>query len=289
MTGFSRLQWPGIHGLVEMLFLAAAIYSVLLFFRGTRSAQVLTGLVVLLLGLMVVTRAFRLDALNWLLQRFTVYLSLALVVIFQPEIRRALAELGKQHVFSVSASERSLVEAVVQAAMILSERKIGALIAVERQIGTRAIRDTGTRLDAAVSPELLASVFFPHTPLHDGGAVIVKERLAAAGCVFPLSQQEGLHRSLGTRHRAAVGLTEETDAVVVVVSEETGTVSVSLNGRLSRGFDEEKLRRILVSLLHRAKRARSRMDRLRAELDVTPEGLETAADATEKEAVDDAG
>ncbi len=284
MSGLSRLSWPGIHGVVEILFLAVAIYYVLLFFRGTRSAQVLTGLVLLLLGLIAATELFRLDTLNWLLQRFMVGLSLALVIIFQPEIRRALAELGKPHVFAVTARERSLAEAIVQSAMILSERKIGALIAVERQIGTRAIQETGKRLDAALTPELLASVFFPHTPLHDGGAVIAGERLAAAGCVFPLSQQAGLHRSIGTRHRAAVGMSEETDAVIVVVSEETGTISIALNGRLSRGFDEEKLRRILVSLLHRAKRARSRMDRLRDQLELDPERL-----AAEKEAAADAG
>lgn len=290
MAWFERVQFPGFTGFLEIVFLAAAIYSVLLFFRGTRGAQVLTGLVVLLVGLILLTRVFRLDALNWLLQRFTVYLTLAFVIIFQPEIRRALAELGKQHVFSVSASERSLVEAVVQAAMILSERKIGALVAVERQIGTRAIQETGKQVDGAITPELLASIFFPHTPLHDGGVIIGKNRILAAGCVFPLTQQEGLSRALGTRHRAAIGLTEETDAVVVVISEETGTVSLALNGRLRRGLDEARLRRALTTLLHRSKQAKSRIERIRSELDLRPEALAAGgANAAGKEAQPHAG
>jgi len=290
MAWFERVQFPGFTGFLEIAFLATAIYFLLLFFRGTRGAQVLTGLVVLLVGLILLTRVFRLDALNWLLQRFTVYLTLAFVIIFQPEIRRALAELGKQHVFTVSASERSLVEAVVQATMILSERKIGALIAMERQIGTRAIQETGKQINGVVTPELLASVFFPHTPLHDGGVIIGKNRILAAGCVFPLTQREGLGRSLGTRHRAAMGLTEETDAVVVVISEETGTVSLSLNGRLRRGLDEAKLRRALTTLLHRSTQAKSRIERIRDELDIRPQALSASeASGSGKEAEPHAG
>ncbi len=261
-TWLERWPRPGISGLLEIAVLSVGFYYTIQFFRGTRGAQVLTGLVVVLLLLTLLTRIVRMEVLFWLLQRFSVYLAVALVIIFQPEIRRALAEVGKSPVFGITADERSLVEAVVQAAMLLSERKIGALIAIERQIGTRAVQETGKPLDARVTPELLATIFHPHTPLHDGGVIIRDQRVVAAGCVFPLTQQAEAVRTLGTRHRAALGLTEETDAIVVVVSEETGTVSVALNGRLSRGLDEDRLRRMLTSVLHRTRR-REGLSRLR--------------------------
>lgn len=273
LAWLKQLNLPDFGGLIEIAILAAVFYYIILFFRGTRGAQVLTGLILFIVLMLLLTNLVRLDTLNWLLQRFTVYLAIALVVIFQPEIRRALAELGKQHVFAGNSAERELVDALVQAVGILSERKIGALIAVEREIGTRSVQDTGKRLDAQVSAELLATLFFPHTPLHDGGVIIRGGRIAAAGCVFPLSQHDNLSRSLGTRHRAAIGLTEETDAIVVVVSEETGTISVAYNGRLSRGFNDERLRRLLTAVLVRRKAARSRLDRARAAFDVSSEFL----------------
>lgn len=279
-----RFSWPGVTGLLEIVILAAAFYAIIQFFRGTRGAQVLTGLVVVLLLLTVLTRLVHMEALYWLLQRFSVYLAVALIIIFQPEIRRALAELGKQHVFGVSAGERSLIDSIVSAATLLSERKVGALIAVERQIGTRPIQETGKILDARVTPELLATIFHPHTPLHDGGVIIRDNRVVAAGCVFPLSQQDDAVRTLGTRHRAAIGLTEETDAIVVVVSEETGTLSVAYNGRLSRGIDEERLRRTLMSVLLRAKKKMTRMERVRERLS----SINTdAMDATEPDPGED--
>ncbi len=271
----------------EVLVLAAAFYYLILFFRGTRGAQVLYGFAVVIIVLMVATNFFRLDALNWVLQRFSVYLAIALVVIFQPEIRRALAELGKQPVFGGAARERSLVDHVVRAVMMLAERKIGALIGIERDIATRLIQETGTRLDSLVTPELLASIFFPRTPLHDGGVIIRNDRIVSAGCVFPLSQQEQLSKTLGTRHRAAIGLTEETDAIVVAVSEETGTISVAYRGRLSRGLDEERLRRVLTSVLHRVGGGKSRLKRARDQLDLTPEGV-AKTDALAAEDFEDA-
>ncbi|MBM4155945.1 MAG: TIGR00159 family protein [Lentisphaerae bacterium] len=264
------IPWPGFSGVLEILVLAAGFYFTIQFFRGTRGAQVLTGLVVVLLLFTILTRLFHMEALYWLLQRFSVYLAVALVIIFQPEIRRALAELGKQHVFGITAGERSLVDALVQATTLLSERKVGALIAVERQIGTRPIQETGKPIDGRVTPELLATIFHPHTPLHDGGVIIRDNRIVAAGCVFPLSQQDEATRTLGTRHRAAIGLTEESDAIVVVVSEETGTISIAFNGRLSRGIDEERLRRTLTSVLHRSKQKKSRLDRVRDRLTLSP-------------------
>ena len=272
-----------INMVFQILVLAVAFYYIFVFFKGTRGAQVLVGLVLLLVVLISVTQFFNLDALNYLLRNFSVYLAVAILVIFQPEIRRALAELGKQPALVVSVEKRSAVDHIVRAVMTLAEHRVGALIAVEREIGTRSIQESGTRLDAGVTPELLASVFFPHTPLHDGGVIIRENRIVAAGCIFPLSQKVELQKKLGTRHRAAVGLSEETDAVVVVVSEETGTVSVDYRGRLSRGLDEERLRRFLSALLLRNKRGTSAWRRAREQLDLTPEGIAKAEQRAEQE------
>jgi diadenylate cyclase len=175
------------------------------------------------------------------------------------------------------------VDHVVEAVTLLAGRKIGALIAIEREIGLRAVQENGTAVDAVVTPELLASLFFPYTPLHDGGVIIRQGRLVAAGCLFPLSQREGLATELGTRHRAAIGLTEETDALVVVVSEETGTISVAYKGRLTRGLDDEKLRKLLAAVLLRPRTARNRWRKANAQLDLTPEGVAQTEAALEKE------
>ena len=246
---------PRIMEVIEVLLLWVIFYHLLKLLRGTRGAQVLTGLAVTLLGIYALTTFLELHKLNWIFRTFSVNLVLALVIIFQPEIRKALAELGRPGVLSGSASRQNLskdiVEPLVQAVRDLSRKKIGALIAIEREIGLRSVEETGVSLDSRVTPDLLTSLFFPRSPLHDGGVVIRNDRLMAAGCVFPLSQKEELHRSLGTRHRAAIGITEETDAIVVVVSEETGTISLAFKGRLSRGLDEDRLKRMLKSMLSR--------------------------------------
>ena len=233
----------------EILILAAIFYFAFRFLHGTRGAQVLTGLVVAVVVLFGLTYFFHLDALNWLLGRVFVYFAIAFLIIFQPEIRQVLAEIGRPSMFAAPAMKRNVVDQIVQASAFLAERRIGALIAVEREIGTRSVQETGTLLDSGVAWGLLTSVFFPHTPLHDGGVIIRGDRIVAAGCVFPLSDKSGLSKALGTRHRAAVGLTEETDAVVVVISEESGTVSVAIRGRLSQDVEIERLRRFLARVL----------------------------------------
>ena len=268
MTWLNPIAWPGFTGLAEMLVLACGFYFVFVFFRETRRIQVFVGLLLLLIVLIALTRLFHVDALNWLLRRFSVYLAVALLIIFQPEIRRALAELGRQPAFNPPAQSRSVVDSIVEAVLLLAERRIGALVAIERRVSTHAIQDTGVRLDSKINAELLASVFFPHTPLHDGGVIIAGNRIVAAGCLFPLSQRPELSRGLGTRHRAAMGLTEETDAIVIVVSEETGTISVSTRGRLSRDFDEERLRRFLTAILSRELPAAGPLLRVRRNLDL---------------------
>ena len=244
---------PDASGWIEVLVLAAMFYYVFRLFKGTRGAAVLTGMIIVYGAVYAITSLSHLDILNWLLSRLMIYLSLAFVVIFQPEIRRVLANLGRQPLWKSKgiASQKNLVEPIIQTVQILSSRKIGALIAIERDIGTRTLQDTGTRIKGIVSSELLATIFFPHTPLHDGGVIISGNQIRAAGCLFPLSDKTELSKMLGTRHRAAIGITEETDAIVVVVSEETGTISLAYNGRLRRGLDEERLRRVLSSMLGR--------------------------------------
>lgn len=260
---WSRVEFPDLNGWIEILCLAVIFYYLFFFLKGTRGAPVLTGLVLLFIGLIVLTRLIHLDALNWLLGRFSVYLAVAVLVIFQPEIRRALAELGKQHLFGNAFSNETLVDQIVQAAGYLALRKIGALIAIERAIGTRPVQETGIKLDSAVTPELLAGIFSPHAPLHDGGVVIAGNRMVAARCMFPLSEQDEFGKALGTRHRAAVGLSDETDAVVIVVSEETGMISVSHDGRLIQNLDENHLRRFLSGLLLHTRKTDYRGARLK--------------------------
>ena len=254
MSMIKRMVWPGFDGLLEILVLSVAFYYVLLFIHGTRGVQVLSGLATVFIGLVLLTYFFELNTLNWLLQRATVYIVFALLVIFQPEIRRALAELGRRHLFGGPLMEQTSVDNLVSAATRLSEQKIGGLIAVERDVGTRAIQETGVAIDSEVSPELLVNIFYPRTPLHDGGVIIQNNRIVAAACVFPLSTREEPSRTLGTRHRAAIGITEETDAIAVVISEETGSISVAYRGRLRRGLDEDRLRRVLTSVLLQEKK-----------------------------------
>ncbi len=259
MRWSEAFELPDVLGWIEILILAAMLYAVFLLFKGTRGSSILTGLIILFGVLFAITSLSHLDVLNWLLSKLTLYISLAVVVIFQPEIRRMLARLGRQPWRNNGmAAQRSLVDPILRAVKILSKRKIGALIAIEREIGMRAIQDTGTRLNSMVSAELLATIFFPHTPLHDGGVIISGDRICAAGCLFPLSQREEISRTLGTRHRAAIGITEETDAIVVVVSEETGAISLAYNGKLRRGLEPERLHRMLASLLRRERTGLSR-------------------------------
>lgn len=251
MNWLDGIENPGWTGLVEILILAAIFYFLLKFFRGTRGSAILTGLAILFAVLIVITRFTNLLILNWVLQRLMVYLALALVVIFQPEIRRALARIGQQGNFVTGKARRALADPVTDAVLLLASHKIGALVAIEREVATKTIQDTGTVMNSEVSAELLATLFHPGTPLHDGGVIISEDRIAAAGCVFPLTQRTDVARNLGTRHRAAIGMTEESDTVVIVVSEETGVISIAYNGRLKRGFDAAHLRRVLSSFLGR--------------------------------------
>jgi diadenylate cyclase len=239
----------------EIVLLAAVIYYLLLLFRGTRGAAVFTGFVIALLVITGLTRIFELDVINWILSRVLAFLAIAVLVIFQPELRRALAQLGSRQLFSSMKQRHELIDVLVETARTLSQKHFGALIAIEREIGFRGMQETGVAMDAKVTPELLTTIFYPNTPLHDGGVVLRGDRVVAAGCVFPLTQRGGLSSELGMRHRAALGLTEETDAVVITVSEETGMISVARQGHLLRELDAETLRAYLLRVLARPTRS----------------------------------
>ncbi len=233
----------------EILLLAAVIYYFLLLFRGTRGAAVLTGFIIVLLVITGLTQFFQLDVINWILSRFIALLAIAVLVIFQPELRRGLAQLGSQNPFASSRLRVELADVLSETAKALAQKRCGALMAVEREIGFRGVAETGVAVDAKATPELLTTIFFENTPLHDGGVILRGDRITAAACVFPLTQRQGLNPSLGMRHRAAIGLSEETDAVLVVVSEETGDISVAIGGELRRGLDPDAFREYLSKTL----------------------------------------
>ncbi|MGA8654645.1 MAG: diadenylate cyclase CdaA [Chthoniobacterales bacterium] len=236
---------------IEIVLLAAAIYYGYLYFRGTRGAKVLTGLAVLFIFLTLVSQILNLTVISWLLRSLTAFLAIALVVIFQPELRRALAELGSTHFFSSSSQKKETIDLLTEAVFELASRQTGALIAIEKDTAIRSFAESGVNLDCEVSQELLLTIFFPKTPLHDGGVIIRNDRITAAACIFPVSQREDLDRTLGLRHRAGLGITEESDAVAIVVSEETGHISICHRGKIERGFKpgqfETRLSKLLLS------------------------------------------
>jgi len=246
LAGFVGEHW---RSAVEIAILTVVIYYSYLYFRGTRGAKVLTGLLILLLTLTLVSQLLQLQVIFWLIRSFTAFLAIALVVIFQPELRRALAALGSQHVFSGATQSRETIEQLTEITFDLSNRQFGALIALERDTNIHAFAESGTQLDCEITQELLVTLFFPKTPLHDGGVIIRNDRLVAAACIFPVSQRHDLDRNLGLRHRAGLGITEESDAIAIVVSEETGIVSLCHRGRIERNFNPESFKRRLGQLL----------------------------------------
>jgi diadenylate cyclase len=234
---------------VEITLLSMGLYYTWKLFHGTRGEKVLIGLALFLISMTGLSYLLHLTVIDKILSEFSTFFIIALVVIFQPELRRILAELGSGHAFSTTRQQSEVIEAVVNAITTLQKEKLGALIAFERDVSYQPGRETGTELDARVSEDILATIFYPKTPLHDGGVVIQRDRIVAAAAIFPLTQQEGLERTLGLRHRAALGLSEETDAVVVVLSEETGIISIAQGGRLQRPLDSDQLRTALTELL----------------------------------------
>jgi len=234
---------------LDILLVAGGIYWLLLLIRGTRAIQILVGLIVLI-ALTLVSQLLELAALGLILERLLEPAVVIIVILFQNDIRRALARVGRGIFPSFSnAQEIQVVEEIVRAAGALSQRRHGALIVLERESNLGDLIEAGVSVDAALSKELLSSIFQPSSPMHDGAVVIQEGRVASAGCILPLTLRTDLPEGLGTRHRAAVGITEETDALVVVVSEETAKISVVLGGEMLRGLDAPRLRVVLRDIL----------------------------------------
>jgi diadenylate cyclase len=234
---------------LEILILAVAIYHTSRFLRGTRGWPVVIGFVIVLLALALVTTILDLQVLRWLLGTFSAFFAVAVLVIFQPELRRMLGELGNLPLFASASERRESIEVIIQTCERLAEVKIGALLAVEQSIQLQEAVESGVPVNCDATPEMLETIFFPNNAIHDGGVILKGDRIAYAACIFPLTQRSDLNKSLGTRHRAAIGLSEETDAVVVVVSEETGMISHAYKGQLTRGVTLEELRSFLTSVL----------------------------------------
>lgn len=233
---------------VEIVLLAVAIYYALMFVRGTRGWSVVLGFL-LLLAFTLIAWELHLEVVSWLLRRFFAFSAFAILVIFQPELRRMLSELGNLPLFRTAREQRENIEVIVRTVERLSEVKIGALLAIQQNIQLQDVVESGIPVDCEATPEMLETIFFPNNAIHDGGVIIKGDRIAFAACIFPLTQRQDLNKSLGTRHRAAIGLSEETDAVVVVLSEETGSVSYAYRGSLVRGVSQEELRSFLTSVL----------------------------------------
>ncbi len=250
--------------IVEILILAVAIYCTFSFVRGTRGFSILTGFLVVLLTLAIVSSFLDLKVLRALLGTFSAFFAVAVLVIFQPELRRLLAQLGNFHLFQTPHEQRENIEVIIQTVERLADVRIGALMAIEQSLQLQESVESGIPIDCVATPEMLETIFFPNNAIHDGGVIIKGDRIAYAACIFPLSRRPDLHKSLGTRHRAALGLSEETDALVVVVSEETGAISYAYNGQLVRGVTLEELRAFLSSMLVQQPKSRSLIGWLRS-------------------------
>ncbi|MBU1911991.1 MAG: diadenylate cyclase CdaA [Candidatus Omnitrophica bacterium] len=240
---------------IEIGLLWFVYYGILLFARGTRGVYVLRGIILITL-IFIITKQLGFNRINWIFTKIFALSILAFLIIFQQEIRRGLANIGQRRWSRFFLKEAEIISEITTACFLLSKKKTGALIAIERETRLENYIESGIEIDAKVNSELLITIFTPNTPLHDGGIVITGERVAASGCLFPLTQNPKVSTTLGTRHRAALGLSEETDAIVVVVSEETGGVSVAIGGRLTHDLDRESLERVLSNLYRPDKKNR---------------------------------
>lgn len=238
--GFLQLDWKDV---IEILIVSYLIYRILVLWTGTRAFQILVGLV-LLVAVYAVAQLLELGLITAILSQAFTYGVFALIVVFQPELRNALAQLGRSRLWNVFArfEESEVLEEIVKASERLSRAKIGGLIALEREVGLGEYADRGTRFEADVSADLLTTIFTPYSPLHDGAVIIRGDKIIAAGAPLPLTQYPVRDKTLGMRHRAAIGLSEETDSYVVVISEESSQISLAAGGQLFRGLDQERLR-----------------------------------------------
>jgi diadenylate cyclase len=263
LGGILRRPPMGWWDLLDIAIVSFLFYEFLKLIRGTRAVQMAAGSLIIV-GLFYMSRLAPLQTVNWLIRNILVYVAFAAIVIFQSDIRRALAHFGQAPFFrylnrQVAADET--IEEIVVAATMLSAQKVGAIVAIEREIGLRNYIESGIPLDATLTYDLLVTIFHPGSPLHDGAVILQDNRVAAAACFLPLTVNPRVSRELGTRHRAAIGLTEEGDAVAVVVSEETGQIALALDGRIERALTADELRermRSLVQLRRPRRRSGSR-------------------------------
>lgn len=257
-TIFSTFSRFGVASVVDIIIVGLIFYGLLMLVRGTRADQILRGLIVVFIVLAVATSIFHLTMVDWLLRNSPLVLLVALPIIFQPELRRALEQVGRTSaivnhplsVFAPPTMQTTAVEELVAACRRLVERRYGALIAVEGVTGLEEYVRSGVRVDADISTDLLVNIFFPNSPLHDGAAILREDRILAAGCVLPLSDNLQ-SRELGTRHRAALGVTEQTDAMCIAISEETGGISIARSGNLMRDVSPDRLQRFLTAYFRR--------------------------------------
>ena len=245
---FKNFRW--LLDALDIGLVAFIIYRIILLIKGTRAVQMLLGLAVILF-VYVASQIAGLYTLRWLLDNFLSSIILVIVVIFQNDIRRALIHVGRNPFFADLSykEETEVMEELVKACVNMASKKIGALIVIERETGLKDFLEVGIEIDAKVTSDLISSIFLPYSPIHDGALVIQQGRLQRAGCFLPLSQNPDISKALGTRHRAAIGLTELVDAVAIVVSEETGKISVVVGGRITRDLDSTSLKRVLKRLL----------------------------------------
>ncbi len=242
----------GFTDVLDILIVAFLIYKLLGFIRETRAEQLAKGLFVLVIITML-SQLFRFYTLHWILSNLMTVGLVAIVVIFQPELRRGLEYLGRSRIANVfeevdKEEAKHIVSEFVSAIESMSASRTGALIVIEREISLNDIVETGTVIDAEVSEQMIGTIFYEGTPLHDGAVIVRGDRLHAAGCVLPLTQNKELNKELGTRHRAGIGITENSDALVIIVSEETGVISIAQNGKLTRFLDGKKIEKTLLNM-----------------------------------------
>lgn len=238
---------------VDILLVWYVIYKLIMIVRGTKAVQLLKGIFMILI-VRLISQIFHFQTLGWMTEQVMLWGFLAIIIIFQPELRRALEQLGRGKFFSRSGTSEEethekVVESIIKAVDYMAKRRIGALISVERETGMGDYVETGIGIDSKISAELLINIFIPNTPLHDGAVILQKDRVSAAACYLPLSESPFISKELGTRHRAAIGISEVTDSITVVVSEETGGISLTKNGKLHRDLNKDAFREMLTNEL----------------------------------------
>lgn len=250
LTAWSAGEW--VRSIIDVLLVWYVFYKLITIIKGTKAVQLLKGIFVILI-VRFLTDVFGLNTLGWMMEQVLTFGFLAVIIIFQPELRRALEQLGRGRIFSRSVMQeeeepKRLIGAMKESISYMAKRRIGALISIEKKTGLSEYIETGTPIDSKITAELLINIFIPNTPLHDGAVIVQKDRIAAAGCYLPLSESPFISKELGTRHRAAIGISEETDAITIVVSEETGAISLTSNGDIVRNLSLDEFEERLTNM-----------------------------------------